>query len=140
MNVFLMLVLLSALPDQRVCRKDQDCVLTQFSCGFCGRCPDTPPYAIDQKTLARQQADCKADPRSVQPVACSPCPPPDPDAAPFPEKAACREGRCVAVTRPRCRRDTDCVLNPVDCSTCGHCPGDPPSAVLATQVEALRVQ
>ena len=124
-------------PDRSLCHKDQDCELTRFSCGFCGRCPDEPPYAIDHKTLVRLQAECEANPARLQPVACSPCPPPNP-AALIPDKPVCREGRCLAVGDPRCHQDSDCDLNPVDCSVCGHCPGDPPSAVLKTQIDMLR--
>jgi hypothetical protein len=38
----------------------------------------------------------------------------------------------------RCRGDDDCVLSPVDCSECGRCPGDEPSAVLRTEIGALQ--
>jgi hypothetical protein len=41
---------------------------------------------------------------------------------------------------PSCANDADCVLNPVDCSECGRCPDDEPSAVMRAKVDALRAE
>jgi hypothetical protein len=39
-----------------------------------------------------------------------------------------------------CRGDEECVLNPVDCSECGRCPGDEPSAAMRAMVDSLRLE
>ena len=40
----------------------------------------------------------------------------------------------------RCESDDDCVLNPVDCSECGRCPGDEPSATMRAEVDSLQAE
>ena len=55
-----------------------------------------------------------------------------------PSADAARPGKAApAPVQTRCRTDADCVLDPVDCSECGRCPGDTPLAVLKFQVPAL---
>jgi hypothetical protein len=46
----------------------------------------------------------------------------------------------LAARDPSCASDADCVLNPVDCSECGRCPDDEPSAVMRVKVDALRAE
>ena len=46
--------------------------------------------------------------------------------------------RGVSAPAALCRGDEECVLNPVDCSECGRCPGDEPSATMRAMVDSLR--
>jgi hypothetical protein len=91
------------------CERDQDCVLTAFDCSACGRCPDSPPYALTPAQLAAAEADCRRNPPArLDPdgrksgrafPACSPCP--GPTVAHRPAwKPVCRGHQCVAEIEP----------------------------------------
>lgn len=96
-----------ASADDLRCGVDADCVLTNFDCSECGRCPDTPPLAMPPRALKRVDEECKRHPparlargsqlaRGPMP-ACSPCPPSLLRTAAPIYRAACVESRCQAV-------------------------------------------
>jgi hypothetical protein len=89
------------------CGADADCVVTNFDCSECGRCPDTPPLAVPPRALNRLETECKKHPparlarngvlaRRPMP-ACSPCMSSLRQAAAPIYRAACVESRCQAV-------------------------------------------
>ena len=56
------------------------------------------------------------------------------------EKTAKIRGVSAPADVAHCRGDEECVLNPVDCSECGRCPGDEPSATMRAMVDSLRLE
>jgi hypothetical protein len=81
---------------QEDCVKDRDCVLMPYiTC--CGECPPAPPFepapreALDAVLIEAEQR-CATDFRPCPPLVCDPVP------AGCWAKAACDDGRCVAVT------------------------------------------
>lgn len=99
----------AAPKEEPKCRADSDCVLSELSCGFCGRCSGTPPYAISKKDLKQLEERCKKEKAEpVQPVACSPCPPDDHYPRPFPDRAVCKEGECLAGYTDPCAQAESC--------------------------------
>jgi hypothetical protein len=58
--------------------------------------------------------------------------------------APAEDAAAIEVARPagpaRCRSDGDCTLNPVDCSECGRCPGDTPTALMRAEVDSVSAE
>jgi hypothetical protein len=70
-------------------------------------------------------------------VCCAACA--KPSAVPS-EKMTKTSGVSAPTEAAPCRGDEACVLNPVDCSECGRCPGDEPSATMRAMVDSLRLE
>jgi hypothetical protein len=71
-----------------------------------------------------------------------------PPAQPEPQIGSTSELKTTDASRPKankatrsrsgCQSDADCLLNPIDCTTCGHCQGDDPLAISRAQLDELR--
>jgi hypothetical protein len=100
--------------DARTCSSaEEDCVLTNFDCTACGRCPGSPPVALNGRALVELEAKCRRHPparldRKPKPGAprpkCGKCPPLDPK-RPIPWfRVDCIEGHCQAIPEPACEQ------------------------------------
>lgn len=95
--------------DARACSNADDCVLTNFDCTACGRCPGTPPVALNGQVLVDREAKCRKhpparlDPRAKQGAPrpkCAKCAPIDPK-RPIPWfRVDCIESHCQAIPEP----------------------------------------
>ncbi len=99
----------TASGDARTCATADDCVLTNFDCTVCGRCPGTPPAALNGQALVDREAKCRKhpparlDPRAKKGVPrpkCAKCASPEPK-CPIPWfQVDCVAGRCQAIPEP----------------------------------------
>jgi hypothetical protein len=99
----------SASGDARTCSNSEDCVLTNFDCSACGRCPGTPPDALNGNALLDLEKKCRKhpparlDPKLKQGAPrpkCGKCPQLDLK-APIPWfRVDCIEGHCQAIPQP----------------------------------------
>ena len=99
----------TALGDVRTCSNADDCALTNFDCTACGRCPGTPPAALNGQALVDREAKCRKhpparlDPRAKQGAPrpkCAKCAPLEPK-RPIPWfRVDCIERHCQAIPEP----------------------------------------
>ncbi|HJX54557.1 MAG TPA: hypothetical protein VJ801_17455 [Polyangia bacterium] len=99
----------TASRDARTCSNADDCTLTNFECTACGRCPGSPPVALNGQALVDLQAKCRKhpparlDPKPKQGAPrpkCAKCPPLEPK-RPIPWfRVDCVEGQCQVVSEP----------------------------------------
>jgi hypothetical protein len=99
----------TAPGDATTCSSVEDCVLTKFDCTACGRCPGSPPVALNGKALVELEAKCrKHPPARLNPPPQQPPPPPNCAKCPFVDpkrplptfRAACSEKHCQAIPEP----------------------------------------
>ena len=100
----------ATMPDDpKTCSSAEDCVLTNFDCTACGRCPGSPPAAFNGQALVQMEAKCRkhpparlnSNPKQGTPrPKCGKCPPVDPARPIAAFRAACTEGQCQAISEP----------------------------------------
>jgi hypothetical protein len=99
----------TAPGDARTCSNPDDCALTNFDCTTCGRCPGSPPVALNGQALVDLEAKCRKhpparlDPKPRQATPrpkCAKCPPVDPK-RPVPWfRVDCIDGHCQVIPEP----------------------------------------